>query len=373
MSEMHEQILPGSVIGILGGGQLGRMTALAAAAQGYHCHIYCPEPDNPASQVARYATFADYGDRDALAAFAEAVDLVTFEFENIPAETAFILSEHTRLCPGPRSLEIAQDRISEKRFFESMGGTPAPWRPVDSLDDLHAALSDIGTPAILKTCRLGYDGKGQVRIDDAAQAADAWQALTGTTPPEAKGEAFAVLEGFVPFACELSVIAARNARGDVAVYAPTQNVHTNHILHTSTVPADVPEATRDAARNLIGRAVEALDYRGILALELFMLPGGDLVINEMAPRPHNSGHWTMDACATSQFDQFIRAICNLPLLNAERHSNAVMTNLLGDDVHNLAQWLADPHSHIHIYGKSDARAGRKMGHVNTVHARNRDD
>jgi 5-(carboxyamino)imidazole ribonucleotide synthase len=355
------------IIGILGGGQLGRMLALAAAQMGHRTHIFCPEADNPASQVSAAATFADYGDEKALAAFAKSVDVVTYEFENVPAATAAFLENHTTVRPSWRALETAQDRIKEKTFFADIGvGTP-PWRTVDSDADLRAAVAEIGTPSVLKTARLGYDGKGQAKIKSASDVPTAWKGIGGDkAKPHPDGGVFAVLEGFVDFACEISVIVARGHDGQVMAFEPALNVHTNHILDTSTVPAAVDKAVLHKATAAAMLAAEKLGVVGLLAIEFFVTKSGEVLANEMAPRPHNSGHWTMDACETDQFQQMVRAVCGLPLVDPARFADVMMKNLIGDDVNHIAADLADPHAHVHLYGKAEARPGRKMGHVNRL-------
>lgn len=360
---MTARIDPGSTIGILGGGQLGRLLCLAAAKMGYHTHVYCPEPDSPASKVATRHTNASYTDTHALEAFAAEIDVATFEFENVPAETVQCLTNHVPVRPSWKALEIAQDRSKEKHFFADIGAATAPWRPVNSLDQLKSAIAAVDTPAILKTSRLGYDGKGQIRIESSADAERAWQTLTDGQDLSTKPAPFAVLEGFVKFQCEISVIAARGLDGHVECFEPVQNVHKNHILHTTTAPAKLPSATAKTAIGIAERAVKALDLVGIVAVEMFVTSYGGVLVNEMAPRPHNSGHWTLDACQTDQFTQLIRAVCGLPLAEPLRHSNAVMTNILGDDIHKLDTYYANPSAHVYVYGKAEARPGRKMGHV----------
>ncbi len=360
-------LAPGATIGILGGGQLGRMLALAAAQMGYRTHVFCPEADNPAAQVATDATFADYADEKALAAFAAKVDVVTYEFENVPAATAAFLEKHKLVRPSWRALEIAQDRIKEKTFFADIGvGTP-PWRAINIEAELRIAIAEIGLPAVLKTARLGYDGKGQAKILRPEDIANAWKSIGGdNAKPHSDGGAFAVLEGFVDFACEVSVIVARGCDGVVQAFEPAENIHTNHILDTSTVPARVPPATVFSAVAAAGLAATKLELVGLLAVEFFVTKDGDVLANEMAPRPHNSGHWTMNACATDQFQQMVRAVCGLPLVDPSRFADATMKNLIGDDVNALSADMANPNAHVHLYGKAEARAGRKMGHVNMV-------
>ncbi|WP_041794443.1 5-(carboxyamino)imidazole ribonucleotide synthase [Pararhodospirillum photometricum] len=346
---------PGGWIGILGGGQLGRMTALAAARLGLRCHIYTPEAEGPAGQVASRVTVAPYEDLDALARWADSVDVITFEFENVPAASLASLAGRRPLRPGPRALEIAQDRISEKSFFADLGIPTAPWVPVHGADDLRHGLAHLGGPALLKTARLGYDGKGQLRLDPTSDPEDAWRSL---------GQVPAVLEGLVSFSREVSVIVARGLDGAVACFDPTENVHRNGILHTSTVPAALSEDEAEAACRVAIRAAQALDLVGLLAVEMFLTMDGQIIANEMAPRPHNSGHWTMDACHTDQFEQLVRAVCGLPLGDPGRFRPLRMLNLIGDDVLDWVSHLARPGARLHLYGKHESRPGRKMGHVN---------
>jgi len=351
-------IAPGSTVGIVGGGQLGRMAALAAARLGYDCHILTPETDSPAARVAAGVTVASYEDPAALAAFADAVDVITFEFENVPASAVAWLAERRPVRPGWRVLETAQDRILEKTFLNDTGIATAPWRPVHGSADLRAALTDLGTPAVLKTTRLGYDGKGQVKIMPETDPQAAWDALRTKA---------AILEGFVDFATEAAVIVARGPDGATAVYDPVRTVHANHILDIVEAPAPLPASVLDEARSLARRAADALDVVGLLALELFVTRDGRLLANEMAPRPHNSGHWSMDGCVTDQFEQFIRAVCGLPLGSVALRGRATrMKNLLGDDADTWPALLADPRAKLHLYGKREARSGRKMGHVTWI-------
>ncbi len=346
-------IPPGGTIGIIGGGQLGRMTALAAARLGYRCHIYCPETDSPAFQVAA-STLASYADEAALTAFAAAVDVITFEFENVPAESVRILSRHVPVRPCWRVLETAQDRIVEKGFFNNMAIATAAWRPVLDRAGLGAAAAELGLPSILKTARFGYDGKGQVRIDDPRELDRAWAAI---------GERPAILERFVPFERELSVVVARGLDGAAVCFDVVENRHRNHILDVTIAPAPIAPHLARQAQDIALAAAAKLELVGLLAVEFFVTTDGTLLANEMAPRPHNSGHWTMDACLTDQFEQFVRAVCGLPLGSPLRHSDAVMTNLIGDDVNQWLDILQEPGARLHLYGKAEARPGRKMGHV----------
>ena len=351
---------PGSTIGIIGGGQLGRMTALAAARLGYRCHIFTPEADSPAAQVSAAVTIADYEDRAALERFAEAVDVVTFEFENVPADSVRLLAEHKPVRPDWNVLRIAQDRLFEKRFFNDIGVATAPWREVTSPESLAAAIVEIGCPSILKTTRLGYDGKGQVKITEDISPAEAWGRM---------GAPVGVLEGFVDFSCEVSVIVARGLDGRMASFDVVENRHANHILDTTIAPADLPPDLAVRARDIAEASARALNLVGLLAVEMFVARDGRIIANEMAPRPHNSGHWTMDACLTDQFEQFVRVVCGLPLGCPDRHSDAEMQNLIGDDVDAWLDILREPGARLHLYGKAEARTGRKMGHVNRLRPR----
>ena len=347
---------PGATIGILGGGQLGRMIALAAARLGFRCHVFAPEHDSPAFQVSAFRTTAAYSDFDALRGFAGKVDVVTYEFENVPSETAAVIAGRVPLAPGVAALQTSQDRVDEKTFIAGLGLPVAHFAAVADERSLQSAIDAIGRPSILKTRRFGYDGKGQCRIDGAKSAAAAWAEI---------GKAPAILEGFVSFEKEISVIAARGWDGAIAVYDVPENHHANHILRTSTVPADISPKVAAEARDIGRRIVEALDYVGVIGIELFVA-GEHLIVNEIAPRVHNSGHWTMDACAVSQFEQHVRAICGWPLGSPERHSDAVMTNLLGDDSEGWRALAAEPGTALHLYGKAEARRGRKMGHINRL-------
>ncbi|OFX11847.1 MAG: 5-(carboxyamino)imidazole ribonucleotide synthase [Alphaproteobacteria bacterium RIFOXYD12_FULL_60_8] len=357
---MSQTVPPGGTIGIFGGGQLGRMTALAAAELGYACHIYCPDPDSPAFAVAAKHTCKPYDDENALLRFSKSVDVVTFEFENVPADSVRLVAEKTPVRPGWTALETSQDRILEKSFFNKLGIATAPWRAVDGPQALAAALKELGAPAVLKSTRLGYDGKGQVKIARGDDPKKAWAAM---------GSSMGILEGFVEFDREISVIVARSPTGAVAAYDPVDNVHSNHILDLTIAPARIPEALADKARAIACGAADALKLEGLLAVEMFVTTDGRLLVNEMAPRPHNSGHWTLDACAVSQFEQLVRAVCGLPLGNPERHSNAEMKNLLGDDIDGWKTFLSEPHACLHLYGKKEAKPGRKMGHVTRLKPR----
>jgi 5-(carboxyamino)imidazole ribonucleotide synthase len=346
---------PGSTIGIVGGGQLGRMLAMAAAQLGYKCHIYAPDEAPPAAEVSARFTRGAYGDEAALARFGSEVDVATYEFENIAAGPLSALAERVPLYPPREALEVAQDRLSEKQFVRDLGGRPAPFAAVGSREDLEAALAKIGTPAILKTRRFGYDGKGQVRIMAPSDAADAWEAVKG---------AACVLEGFVRFEDEFSIILCRTARGEAVSWDAPRNVHVDGILRASTAPAPMQlQPLIEEARALAVRVADALNYVGVLTLEFFASDDGP-VFNEMAPRVHNSGHWTIEGARTSQFENHVRAICGLPLGGTDRAAPKVrMQNLIGDDVEAWHDILSDPATHLHLYGKGEARRGRKMGHV----------
>lgn len=348
-------IPPGSTIGILGGGQLGRMIAVAAAQLGYRSYIYAPEESGPAADVSARWTRGAYEDADALAAFAAEVDVVTYEFENIDPAAIEALSARALVRPNAHALRVAQDRLAEKRFVTDLGGLTAPFAPVDSLDDLESAIETIGARAILKTNRMGYDGKGQARLSEPGDAVGAWNAI-GRQP--------AILEGFVTFAQEFSVILVRAADGAIRFWDSAANVHTDGILDTSTVPAGpVIAGQLEEARALAGKVAETLDYVGVLTLEFFASADGP-VFNEMAPRVHNSGHWTIEGAVTSQFENHVRAVCGLPLGDTGLAAARVeMRNLIGTQADAWPEILADPANHLHLYGKGEARPGRKMGHV----------
>jgi 5-(carboxyamino)imidazole ribonucleotide synthase len=348
-------IAPGSTIGIVGGGQLGRMMAMAAAQLGYKCHIYAPDQAPPAAEVAAFFTRGDFADEAALARFGSEIDVATYEFENIAAGPLRALAAHAPLFPSPAALEVSQDRLSEKKFVAEAGGRVAPYAPVDDRPGLDAALAQIGVPAILKTRRFGYDGKGQARIMELAQADEAWAAIKGAP---------SILEGLVEFQAEFSIILCRSRSGETVTWDLPQNVHEDGILRHSTVPAsEAVRAQAEAACALALRLADSLDYVGVLTLEFFAAADGP-VFNEMAPRVHNSGHWTIEGALTSQFENHIRAICGLPLgttgLTARR---VVMHNLIGAEADSWPHILADKAAHLHLYGKGEARPGRKMGHV----------
>lgn len=349
---------PGSTIGILGGGQLGRMLAMAAAQLGFKTHVFAPEADSPAFDVASARTIAAYTDEKALAAFAKAIGVATYEFENIPVATVEFLSALVPVRPGAKALSCAQDRVNEKTLARDLGANTAPFASVDSFAELERRCADIPPPCILKTRRFGYDGKGQAKILKLDDAKAAWAAMR---------DAPSILEGFVNFQSEVSVIAARGVDGEFRAFDVTENEHRNHILHRSMAPARISAAAAADAIAIAERVAGRLDYVGVFAIEFFALPDGSLSVNEMAPRVHNSGHWTMDGCATSQFEQHIRAVAGWPLGSTKMTAAAAeMINLIGDDILAWDKIAAEPGACLHHYGKKDARAGRKMGHVNRL-------
>jgi 5-(carboxyamino)imidazole ribonucleotide synthase len=345
----------GATIGILGGGQLGRMLSVAASRLGYRCHIYEPGAA-PAGDVALQVTTAPYTDEAALRAFAGSVDVITYEFENVLTSALDLLESLKPIRPNRRALAISQDRISEKSFLNDLALQTAPWAAVNSEADLRAAADKLGLPAILKTTRLGYDGKGQVKLTDTSDIPAAWAAMAGAP---------SVLEGFVAFDREVSVIAARGLDGQVACFDPGENVHRDGILRTTTVPARLSPGQRSDAVILAARILNALDYVGVMGVELFVTTAG-LLVNEIAPRVHNSGHWTQQGCSVDQFEQHIRAVAGLPLGDGNRYADVVMENLIGDDVLKVPDLLKARDTAVHLYGKGAPRPGRKMGHVNRI-------
>ena len=352
-------IAAGSTIGSMGGGQLGRMRAMAAARLGYRTVILDPQADCPAAQVANEQIVAAYDDPDALERLAELSDVITYEFENVPVDAAETLNEATPVFPPPEALKVSQDRVTEKRFLNKAGIPTAQWRIVENEGDLEAALLAFEGKGILKTRRFGYDGKGQVKFSGAkGEDAKAGFAAIGSVP--------AILEGLVDFTREISVIAARDEAGNIRIYDIAENVHRDGILATSTVPVSVSSTIAGLAADSARKLLEALNYVGVLGMEFFVLANGTLLANEFAPRVHNSGHWTEAACAVSQFEQHIRAVAGLPLGDTRRHSDCVMENLIGDDVAKLPAILAESGAVVHLYGKADARPGRKMGHVTRI-------
>ena len=352
---MTAALPPNAVIGIVGGGQLGRMSAMAASRLGYRCHILTPEADSPASQVSARCTLAEYEDTAALRAFAKAVDVITFEFENVSAAGLDLLASIRPVRPSPSVLRISQDRIAEKRFLNQAGVPTAPWSEVHGLHGLGEAASRQGLPGVLKTTRGGYDGKGQSMLRPGADLSAAWRAM-GPEP--------LILERLIAFTCEISVLVARGSDGGGVMLEPVENRHRDHILDLTLAPARIQAETAARARAIAWTVAQKLDLVGLLAVEMFVQPDGRVLVNEIAPRPHNSGHWTLDACATSQFELHVRAVAGLPLLPVRRHSDAVMKNLVGPEETALwPQVMATPGLIGHLYGKAEARPGRKMGHA----------
>ncbi|WP_420471901.1 5-(carboxyamino)imidazole ribonucleotide synthase [Brevundimonas sp. FT23042] len=349
---------PGSTLGILGGGQLGRMLSQAASRLGFNVVILDPEENSPAGRVSQGQVIAAYDDPTALQVLGRVAQAVTFEFENVPAASVQTLVESgAEVAPGARALAVAQDRVDEKTFLNSVGATTVDFAAVDSVDDLVAGLERLGVPALLKTRREGYDGKGQVWVRAVSEAADAWNAIDGKP---------AVLEAKAAFTRELSVIAARGRDGQVAVYPLGENIHEGGVLRTTLAPAKVDRKTDARAREIAAAILNGLDYVGVLGVELFDLGDGTLLVNEIAPRVHNTGHWTQDGCVCDQFEQHIRAVAGWPLGPTEPHARVEMTNLLGDEVDQWTALAAEPHARLHLYGKAEARPGRKMAHVNRV-------
>ena len=347
-------------IGILGGGQLGRMLAMAAARLGFRCHVLCPEPMSPAFDVVRRVTEADYADKSALDRFADDVDVITYEFENVPAEAAAFLCARKPVLPDPKVLAITQDRLAEKNFVAALGIATAPHAAAASASELAGALDAVGRPAVLKTRRFGYDGKGQAMIGPGDDIAAAWHAV-GAQP--------AIVEAFIRFTQEISVVAARGHDGRIECFDVAENEHENHILKVSRAPAAVTQAVAAEARRIAARIAEAFDYVGVLAVEMFVIADGAshaVLVNEIAPRVHNSGHWTLDGCSVSQFEQHIRAVAGWPLAVPLRAGRAVMTNLIGAEIADYRKWLDVPGACIHLYGKQAVRPGRKMGHVTRI-------
>ncbi len=353
---MTEPLPLGSTIGILGGGQLGRMLSVAASRLGFRTHIFEPGAEPPAGHVADAVTTAPYEDDAALRAFASACDIVTFEFENVPTSALDLIEAQVPIRPGREALRISQDRLTEKEFLQGLGLNVAPYADIPDQAALDAAVTAIGTPSILKTRRFGYDGKGQVRLRSAEEAGGTMSQMGGAP---------CVLEGFVDFSHEVSVIAARSVTGEVACFDPGENVHRDGILHTTTVPARLSASQRTDAVLMAARILNALDYVGVLGVELFVTPQG-LIVNEIAPRVHNSGHWTQQGCSVDQFEQHIRAITGWPLGDGSRYADVVMENLIGDDMDRVPELAREKNTSLHLYGKVDVKEGRKMGHVNRI-------
>ena len=359
MSVLAPVLASGATIGILGGGQLGRMLALAAARIGFKCHVFAPTPDSPAFDVVHRVTHADYADTQALDRFAADVDVVTYEFENVPAETATFLAARVPVLPDPKVLATTQDRLAEKNFVAGLGIRTAPYAAAGAPSELAAALDRIGRPAVLKTRRFGYDGKGQATIDNGTDLAAAWSEVGGQP---------CIVEAFVPFAREVSVVAARGRDGAVECFDVSENEHRAHILKISRVPADLPETTAHEARRIAEAVADSFAYVGVLAVEMFVLRDGGLLVNEIAPRVHNSGHWTIDGASVSQFEQHLRAVAGWPLARPVRRGRVEMINLIGSEIDDFRSWLAVPGACVHLYGKTAVRPGRKMGHVTRVFA-----
>jgi 5-(carboxyamino)imidazole ribonucleotide synthase len=354
------KLKPGDTIGILGGGQLGRMLAMAAARLGLRCQVFSPDPDSPAFDVVLNATCAEYADVEALELFANDVDVITYEFENVPAASALILAARRPVLPDHKILETTQDRLAEKDFVKRLGIGTADYADVSSAAELRAAIAKIGLPAVIKTRRFGYDGKGQAIIRKGDDPDRVWADLATRS---------AILEAFIPFEREVSVIAARSTDGHVECFDVTENEHRDHILKTSRAPAAIPEALAAQARGIAETIANSLNYVGVLAVEMFVVQrDGEpkVLVNEIAPRVHNSGHWTLDGASISQFEQHIRAIAGWPLGKPVRHGPVTMTNLIGDDINGYEQWLTVPGATVHLYGKGPPRPGRKMGHVTEV-------
>jgi 5-(carboxyamino)imidazole ribonucleotide synthase len=355
------KLKPGDTIGILGGGQLGRMLAMAAARLGLRCQVFSPDPDSPAFDVVSNASCAEYADVEALELFAHDVDVITYEFENVPAASAMVLAARRPVLPDRKILETTQDRLIEKDFVKRLGVATADYADVSSVDSLQAAIERIGLPAVLKTRRFGYDGKGQLIIRAGDDPVRVWDEL---------GTKSAILEAFVAFEREISVIAARSTDGQVECFDVTENEHRDHILKISRAPAAIPDRLAAEALTIAQRIANALDYVGVLTVEMFVVQadgGPKVLVNEIAPRVHNSGHWTLDGASISQFEQHIRAIAGWPLGKPVRHGQVTMTNLIGDEIESYDQWLTVPGATVHLYGKGRPRPGRKMGHVTQIH------
>lgn len=353
---MNDSLKIGYTIGILGGGQLGRMLSIAAARLGFRCHIFEPLPNPPAADVAHTVTCASYKDKQALAEFAQAVDVITYEFENIPTSALDTLEQLRPIRPGREALRISQDRVTEKDFLHKLGLKTAPYVAIETLEDLKSAMETVGAPAILKTRRFGYDGKGQARLTTSKDIKKAFEEMQGQA---------SVLEEFIQFSLEVSVIGARTAEGEVVCFDPGENVHHNGILYTTTVPARLTASQRTDAVLLTAQIMNELDYVGVMGVELFVTDDG-LLINEIAPRVHNSGHWTQSGCVVDQFEQHIRAVAGWLLGDGTRHSDVVMENLIGSEVTRAAELAGTKNVSVHIYGKAEIKTGRKMGHFNRI-------
>ena len=359
--EGSKPIQPGATLGVLGSGQLGRMFAIAARRMGYRVHTLSPDADSPTGQVADVEVTADYADQDAVAKFARQVSVVTFEFENVPSETTDVVAQFAPVRPAGQVLHITQHRLREKTYLSEHGFPVTPFRAIRSAEELETAVRDLGCPAVLKTAGWGYDGKGQIKIHSATEAASAWRQLATSE---------AILEGFVNFRLEVSVVAARGLDGAFAHFGVMENAHSNHILDVTVAPARISPKIAAEAEAIARGVLEALDVVGVLCVEMFLTQDDRLLINELAPRPHNSGHLTFDANVTSQFEQQVRAICGLPLGSTELLRPAAMANLLGDIWADgepcWAEALKLPEVKLHLYGKASARPGRKMGHLTAL-------
>ena len=354
-----KEIEPGSIIGILGGGQLGRMTVEAASKLGYQCHVFCQSEEEPAAQISRKVTVASFEDQKSLESFASSIDIVTLEFENIPLDSVKFIESFVPVRPNSKIQSIVQNRINEKKFISNLNIKTAPFIEVPEKSFLFEAAAQIGAPAVLKTASMGYDGKGQVLINKNTDLELAWEESGAS--PKTNG---AILEGFISFKKEISVIAGRSTDGSVTSYVPVENFHVDHILDQTLAPANITHKQSIQAIEIAHQLIIELDVVGLLAVEMFINTGGDILVNEVAARPHNSGHWTIEACNISQFELLVRAICGLPLGSTERNSDARMKNLLGEEINRYHDFLTDPSAHVHFYGKSEAKSGRKMGHVN---------
>lgn len=353
---MNKTLISGSTIGILGGGQLGQMLSMAAARLGFKTHIFEPSENPPASNVASKFTRAEYSDYDALKQFASSVDVVTYEFENIPTAALDIIETQSEIFPNREALKISQDRLIEKEFINKLGFKTASFCEVNSIEELIHAINQIGAPSILKTRRFGYDGKGQVKVQPSSKPEEIWKNL---------GEKALILEGFINFSSEFSVIGSRSKDGQISCFDPGENVHKDGILRTTTVPAHLTNQQKTEAVLITAKILETLKYVGVIGIEFF-LEKNSLVINEFAPRVHNSGHWTQNGCTVDQFEQHIRAITGWKLGNAERHSDVIMENLIGDEIYKTNQLVEDGSIALHLYGKADVNPGRKMGHFNRI-------
>jgi 5-(carboxyamino)imidazole ribonucleotide synthase len=354
--KMNKTLISGSTIGILGGGQLGQMLSMAASRLGFKTHIFEPSENPPASNVASKFTRAEYDDYDALKQFASSVDVVTYEFENIPTAALDIIETQSEIFPNREALKISQDRLIEKEFINKLGFKTASFCEVNSIEELIHAINQIGAPSILKTRRFGYDGKGQVKVQPSSKPEEIWKNL---------GEKALILEGFINFSSEFSVIGSRSKDGQISCFDPGENVHKDGILRTTTVPAHLTNQQKTEAVLITAKILETLKYVGVIGIEFF-LEKNSLVINEFAPRVHNSGHWTQNGCTVDQFEQHIRAITGWKLGNAERHSDVIMENLIGDEIYKTNQLVEDGSIALHLYGKADVNPGRKMGHFNRI-------